>query len=251
MSDYDKFAKQYSDSMSEEGDYFHQTQIDPYIYSIIGNPKDKLIYDIGCGNGYMARNLAKKGARVYASDISKELIAVAEEKSKGLNIRYSVHDATDFSSYQNQQFDIVVMNMVIHYIKDLNKLFKGISETLKDGGVFVFSTNHFFRPSYPYSEWVAGKVNGEEKLFIKVTGYLEKRATEIESGWDKKTKLTIDNHPLNELVNTMSKHHLLTFRVEEPESVGFAKDFPENLRDSHHIPTFMIVGAKKDNSVGD
>ena len=48
MAIYDKFAKQYSDSMSEEGDYFHQTQIDPYIYEIVVNPKGKVIYDIGC-----------------------------------------------------------------------------------------------------------------------------------------------------------------------------------------------------------
>lgn len=245
MSDYDKFAKQYSKSMSEKGDYFHQTQIDPYVYSIVGNPKRKTIYDIGCGNGYMARNLTRKGAMVFASDISGELIKEAKKKSKKLNIRYAVHDATDFTSYHSNYFDVAIMNMVIHYIKDLEKLFKGISRILKKNGIFVFSTNHFFRPMYPYSEWVKGKIDDKGKLFIKVTDYLSRNKRTTTSFWDNKTKLTMYNHPLGELVNKMAKNSLYVFRVEEPESVGFAKDFSKPLQKSHHIPTFLIMGAKK------
>lgn len=245
MSSYDKFAKQYSKSMSEKGDYFHQTQIDPFVYSIIGNPKGKVIYDIGCGNGYMARNLAGKGAKVFASDISRNLIKEAKKKSRNLDVQYAVHDAIDFSLYRSDCFDIVVMNMVIHYIKDLNKLFKGVSKILKKDSIFVFSTNHFFRPMYPYSEWVKGMINNEERLFIKVTDYLSRNKRTTTSFWDNKTKLTMYNHPLGELVNEMSKNSLYVFRVEEPESVGFAKDFSKTLQKSHHIPTFLIMGARK------
>jgi len=245
MSDYDNFAKEYSASMSEQGDYFHQTQIDPFVYSIIGDPKGKTIYDIGCGNGYMARNLANKGAEVFASDASLLLIDDAKRKSKDQSIVYRVHDATDFSEYKDNQFDVVVMNMVIHYIQDLEKLFDGIRRVLKKNGVFVFSTNHFFRPAYPYSEWIPGKIDGKNKLFIKVTDYLNKRDVVVESAWDKKTKMVIYNHPLNELINGMAKRGLFTFRIEEPESVGFAKDFSMELQKSHHIPTFMTIGARK------
>jgi 2-polyprenyl-3-methyl-5-hydroxy-6-metoxy-1,4-benzoquinol methylase len=245
MAIYDKFAKQYSDSMSEEGDYFHQTQIDPYIYEIVGNPKGKVIYDIGCGNGYMARHFAKLGAKVYASDASAWLIEHAREKSTGLDITYSVRDALNFDGFEKSMFDAVVMNMVIHYIKDLDKLFAGIEGVLKEGGIFAFSTNHFFRPDYPRSEWVVGKVDYKDILFIKVTGYLKKEKRIVTSGWDNKTKMALYNHPLNELVNTMSKHSLYTFKVEEPESVGFAKSYSEELQKSHNIPTFITMGARK------
>ena len=74
MTDYDNVAKQYSDSMSDKGDFYHRTQIDPNVYKIIGDPKGKIIYDLGCGNGYIARNLVKKGAKVFASDVSSELV---------------------------------------------------------------------------------------------------------------------------------------------------------------------------------
>jgi ubiquinone/menaquinone biosynthesis C-methylase UbiE len=245
MSVYDKFADKYSTSMGERGDFHHKTSIDPQIYSIIGDSKGKTIYDIGCGNGYIARKLAKDGAKVFASDSSEKLINIAKEKTKDLEIQYSVHDATNFSSYKNNFFDCVIMNMVIHYVKDLDKLFKGINRVLKDNGVFVFSTNHFFRPDYPYSEWVGGSIKNKKQLFIKVTGYLKQTVINVISLWDNKTKLTIHKRPLNFFVNKLSKYGLYVFKVIEPESIGFAKDFSKDLQNSHHIPTFIIIGAIK------
>jgi ubiquinone/menaquinone biosynthesis C-methylase UbiE len=242
---YDKVAKKYSDSMSETGDFYHKTQIDPCVYSIIGDPKGKTIYDLGCGNGYMARVLAKQGAKLYASDISGKLIEIARKKSKELSISYSVHDALDFSKYGQGMFDVVVMNMVIHYIKDIENLFKGISNILKKNGLLVFSTNHPFRPNYPYSEWDLGKINNKELLFIKVTGYLKKEKRYGVCWCDNKTKLIMYNQPLNYLINTMSKYGLYTFRIEEPKSDGFAHDFSKKLQNSHYIPTYIIIGARK------
>lgn len=245
MAFYDNVAKQYSDSMSDGGDFYHRTQIDPSIYKIIGDPKGKTIYDLGCGNGYIARNLARKGAKVFASDISSELVRLAKEKSKDLDINYSVRDALDFNGFNDNQFDVVVMNMVIHYIKDLDTLFKGVGRILNKGGLFVFSTNHPFRPSYPYSDWELGKINDKEVLFIKATGYLKKEVRNGVCWCDNKTKLVMYNQPLNLLVNTMAKHGLYTFQMEEPESDGFAHRFSKKLQKSHYIPTFIILGAKK------
>ncbi|HUW22123.1 MAG TPA: class I SAM-dependent methyltransferase [Candidatus Bathyarchaeia archaeon] len=245
MADYDNVAELYSNAMPDEGDYYHRTQIDPLIYSIIGDPKGKIIYDLGCGNGYIARNLSRKGAKVYASDISSKLIEIAEERSQGLDISYAAHDALKFDKYKKGMFDVVVMNMVIHYIKDINKLFRGISRVLKKDGIFVFSTNHPFRPVHPYSEWTLGKIDEKETLFIKVTGYLKKESREGICWCDNKTKLHLYNQPLHELVNTMSKYGLLTFRIEEPKGDGFAHDYSKELQDSHYIPTFIIIGTKR------
>lgn len=245
MTSYNNFAKQYSDTMSETGDFYHQTQIDPYIFKIIGDINDKTVYDLGCGNGYIARNLKRQGAKVFASDTSSELIKIAIEKSKGWDIVYSVRDGIDFSGFEDQKFDVVIMNMVIHYIEDIDTLFKEISRVLKSNGIFAFSTSHFFRPNYPYSDWVMGKINDQERLFIKVSNYLETYNVRVKSYWDDETELDIINRPLSQIVNTMSKYNLFLKEVYEPESVGFAKSFSKKLQMSHHIPTFIIFGAVK------
>lgn len=215
------------------------------MYSIIGEPKGKVICDFGCGNGYIARSLARRGATVYASDISSKLIAIATEKSTGLDISYSVHDATDVHAYKKDMFDVVVMNMVLHYIKNVDALCIGISKILKKGGIFVFSTNHPFRPVYPYSDWTVGKIENKDALFIKVTGYLKEEARDGVCWCDNKTKLTFYNQPLHVLINTMSKYGLYTYKMEEPVGDGFAHNYSQELQDSHFIPTYIIIGAKK------
>lgn len=245
MATYDNFAEEFSKRMGDEGDYFHKNIIDPSLYSIIGNLKGKRIYDIGCGGGYMARYFAKSGAEVVASDISTKLIDIAKKKSKDLEIIYHVRDATNFDEIEKNSFDIVTMNMVIHYIKNLDDLFKSVSNILKDEGVFAFTTNHFFRPEYPYSEWVKGKINGEDKLFIKTTNYLEIYKTEVISWWDKKTKMTFYNRPLKEFINKMSNNGLYTFNLVEPETKEFPREHFKKIPNDHHIPTFIAIGAKK------
>ena len=243
MALYDRFASEYSSSMGEDGDYFHRTQIDPCIFEMLGEIKNKKIYDLGCGNGYLARKMAKMGASVRASDESGELIRIAE--SLGGKIEYELHDGADFEMYKNEEFDAVVMNMVINYIKDLDGLMSGISRVLKKGGKLVFSMPHFFRPSYPYSEWVVGKIDEKEKLFIGVTGYLKEEPRKTESLFGKEHEIVLYNRPMKRYVEVMAKHGLYIFDLGEPESRGFAKQYTEELQKSHHIPTFMIVGAKK------
>ena len=82
-------------------------------------------------------------------------------------------------------------------------------------------------------------------MFIKVTNYLENYPVFVKSWWGGEDKLKILNRPMNMYVNTMSKHGLFVSDLYEPESVGFAKSFPEELWESHHIPTFIIFGAVK------
>lgn len=246
MSSYDKFAIKYSDSMGEEGDYFHKKYIDPAVYELVGDVQSKNIYDIACGNGYMTRSFLRNGAnKVYASDISEKLIQIAKSKSKDMNIVYSHHDATDFSSYQDGQFDVVTMNMAIHYIEDLFKLFAGISRILKSNGRFVFSTNHFFRLTWPYSEWTDGKIYGQRKIYIKVHGYLENKKVKIESYWDKDRDLVIYNRPLNFFIDKLSKHNLFVTQVREPETPEFPRSSYQELENDHHIPTFIILRTDK------
>jgi len=43
----------------------------------------------------------------------------------------------------------------------------------------------------------------------------------------------------------MSKYGLYTFRLEEPKGDGFAHKYSKELQNSHYIPTYIIIGARK------
>ena len=105
--------------------------------------------------------------------------------------------------------------------------------------------NHPFRPVYPYSNWVKGRLKGKDMLFIKVTGYLLEEERAGVCWCDLKTKLHLYNQPLHTFINSMSKYGLYTFRFEEPRGDGFAHQYSKELQNSHYIPTYIIIGAKK------
>ena len=61
-----------------------------------------------------------KGGQFQRSDELWNKLKLAKEKSNGLDINYSVRDGTDFKDFESGQFDVVIMNMVIHYIENLD-----------------------------------------------------------------------------------------------------------------------------------
>lgn len=51
---FDRFAKKYEETMGGNGDYTHQHTIDPALDEAIGNVCERVIYDLGCGNGNLS-----------------------------------------------------------------------------------------------------------------------------------------------------------------------------------------------------
>ena len=75
---WDKFAHKWSDRYTEYGDMNRQYIIDPVIFRLLGSVKDLSILDAGCGNGYLCRLLARKGAKMVGVDISKRFIQIIQ-----------------------------------------------------------------------------------------------------------------------------------------------------------------------------
>ena len=48
---------------------------------MLKDPDGLTVLDLGCGEGYLSRELVRKGAHVIGIDISEKLIEIAKEKS--------------------------------------------------------------------------------------------------------------------------------------------------------------------------
>ena len=70
--------------------------------------------DLACGEGYNARILARKGAKVTAVDFSAKLVQLAgtEEAREKLGIDYHIVDAADLSKFPSRYFDLVTCFML-------------------------------------------------------------------------------------------------------------------------------------------
>jgi SAM-dependent methyltransferase len=100
------------------------------------------VLDMTCGTGAQAIGLCKRGYNVTACDISAEMVRIAEEKARGLPIRF--HQG-DIRSSRFGIFDAVIamFNSVGYLGKaDFVQAIGNVRENLKPGGVFVFDNTN-------------------------------------------------------------------------------------------------------------
>ena len=106
------------------------------------------LLDVACGQGRVARELARRGARVNGVDISAALLAKAraQERAEPLGIGYLQADVTDPRMLAGQVFDGAVCNHGLSDIDDLDGALATVAGLVRAGGWFVFSLLH---PCFP------------------------------------------------------------------------------------------------------
>ena len=142
MAQYDKIAKFYDDLMGDVGDVPHTFLIDPLMSSFLPPKRDLTVLDLGCGNGYWTKLLAQKYKKVVGVDNSKKLIQIAKNKRQLSNIEYKLVEIESDFPFINNSFDLIFSNMVLHYVKDLNKLIQELHRVVKPNGLFLVSFVH-------------------------------------------------------------------------------------------------------------
>jgi len=108
------------------------------LLTALGQIDGRRICDIGCGTGLLTWELAKKGARVSAIDISTEAVKLTRERNKEFGGRVDVQqmDASNLF-YNDESFDLVTGIWVLHHL-DIAKAAREVSRVLKPDGKAVF-----------------------------------------------------------------------------------------------------------------
>lgn len=99
----------------------------------------KTVLDIGCGEGWLARELNKAGINVLGIDVIPELVEAAKEKGGEFKL-ISYDDLTQGAI--KEKFDIIVCNFSLLGKESVDAVFKYISRILDDGGFFIVQTMH-------------------------------------------------------------------------------------------------------------
>lgn len=105
------------------------------------------VLDLGCGEGYFARQLKQRGARhLRGIDISPEMVRAAQQREAGeqLGIEYSAGDAGDLHHLADQSFDLIVAVFLFNYLTlDATRhTMREVFRLLRPGGRFVFAVPH-------------------------------------------------------------------------------------------------------------
>ncbi len=120
--------------------FFHEN-VDVML-RMLGDVADLRVCDLACGDGYLARALATRGAHVTGIDLSKKLLAHARRQSPQANITYIRDDARTLTSVADASFDVIICNMALMDIPDLDATMKTVHRIIKVGGTFVYCILH-------------------------------------------------------------------------------------------------------------
>lgn len=116
----------------------------PATISLLPDVKGLKVLDAGCGPGTYVELLADRGAVVTAVDYSEEMINYTKERLGNRAKIFKVNLNSYLDQLEDEEFDVILCSMVIHYIKDWQVLFSEFNRVLKKDGVLVFSTHHPF-----------------------------------------------------------------------------------------------------------
>jgi ubiquinone/menaquinone biosynthesis C-methylase UbiE len=100
------------------------------------------VLELGCGTGSTALKLAPHVARMEATDLSGEMIAIAREKAAAQdcgNAAFSVA-TPNRAPWPDGTFDAVLAFNLWHLVADRASAFAHVHRVLKPGGVFVSKT---------------------------------------------------------------------------------------------------------------
>ncbi len=116
-----------------------------YITSLFCHADRKIerILDIGCGSGSLTIELEKRGYRMIGADISSEMLALADKKSRdaGLNIQYIARDMRDITLANKVDAVVSCLDSINYLTHGLNRCFKSVADCLNPGGLFIFDIN--------------------------------------------------------------------------------------------------------------
>jgi 2-polyprenyl-3-methyl-5-hydroxy-6-metoxy-1,4-benzoquinol methylase len=104
----------------------------------------KTVLDIGCGDGWFCRWARLHGAKsTHGIDVSRAMLAKAEESSFDENMKFSISDLNDpDATLPGQHYDFVFSALTLHYLIDISRTLALISKSLNVGGHVFFSMEH-------------------------------------------------------------------------------------------------------------
>jgi SAM-dependent methyltransferase len=220
------------EATARDGDFAKRHLVNPVVCRMLGAVAGRRVLDAGCGNGYLSRMLAGQGAHIVGVEPARSLFdfAVEQEAAAPLGIRYVRADLCALPDLGGP-FDAVVASMVLQSIPDWAGAMRACVDTLKPGGLFVFTINH---PCFEQL-WPAWREQGAYHTNRYLAEY------EIPGPHGVDFHRTISTY-LNALVRLDC--HLVEM-AEPGLSPERAADGPAGIDAYVHLPNFLIVAARR------
>jgi 2-polyprenyl-3-methyl-5-hydroxy-6-metoxy-1,4-benzoquinol methylase len=237
------------DEFVESGaDYYRHAVHGPALLGACGPVQDLDVLDLGCGQGFFCRQLARSGARVVAIDVAEQQIAHAllHEKQEPTGVEYHNLSATGIHEhFEGRRFHLITACMALHDMADVATILHGAFALLPERGRMVFSIPHPCTTT-PFREWERDEEGNQRAL--KIDHYFDSgpavcrwRMHRLKYHWET----PFWRYTLAEWSEMIAEAGFLIRRVLEPRPTKDQVRQNPHIEDSYRLPSFLIFDLVK------
>jgi ubiquinone/menaquinone biosynthesis C-methylase UbiE len=166
------------------------------------------------------------------------MIQEAKEKNADPKITYRVCGLEEYD-YPAASYDCVISNLVLHYIADIDGIFRKVYLTLKADGVFLLNIEHPVFTAGVNQDWIYN-VNGKPQYWpVDNYFYPGERVTHF-LGQD----VTKQHHTLTQILMGLIKAGFRLDTVEEAMPSADMMDIP-GMSDEMRRPMMLLIKSVK------
>ena len=211
----------------------------PNVLTLVGEVQGNMLCDLACGQGWISRELARRGAKVTGIDLADNLLALAQrdEEQEKLGIVYLKDDAQSAQVLANQSFDGAICIMALMNMQDITATFQTARRILKLGGWFVFAITH---PCFqtPHAQWLT---TNDGTIKRAVSGYFEERLWSSSHSQGVRSRVGEYHRMLSTYLNTLVTTGFALERMVEPLATG---ERAEQEPGNREVPSLLLIRAR-------
>jgi SAM-dependent methyltransferase len=238
---WDHAAGVYAQGQASGCDYYRYEFFGPAQLELCGEVRGMSVLDVGCGNGYFARAMARRGARVTGVDISPRMIEHAnqQESAEPLGIEYHVLDAAVLpAGFAPQSFDMATSCLALQDMPSVDRVLSGVHALLRPGGRFVASIAHPCTDT-PFRVWE--RDSSGTKRWLCIDRYFEFGPLEYTwSGWGREFTTSAIHATLEDWLGWILEAGFQLRALKEPRPTDHALRMRPDLEDAARVPYFLL-----------
>jgi SAM-dependent methyltransferase len=230
-SDYDSYAAElarYTEARERDG--VANDALLRQLLQLLGDVTGQRALDAACGDGYLARVLAARGAFVTGVDVGPRLIEIARHRDPRGEIDYRVADLSEPLPGESGSFDAVVSHLALNDVLDYRGFIATLGDVLKPGGRLVVAFNS------PYGAVIRWNV----------ADYFDSGATAPYVGlWAMGIKTYLRHRTMEEYLDAFFRAGLRLTKLADSVANCFRPGPDSILPDGGRFPRFMLLRFTK------
>ncbi len=253
----DRFRSQWQDNaevyaklINETGTPHHRAILNPCIETLMGDVQGRRILDAGCGEGYLSRLYAKKGAIVMGVDFSENIIKISKSHSDDVSVEFKVGDLCDLQDFSDAEFDVILCNLVLLNLECLEASLREFHRVLQPKGFLIFSVVHPAFNVYGPGYWELGEKKSKSRRRIGrhfvMTDYFSEKEFQVQwktrNGKKFPQPFSFFHRTVSTYVNSLLQTGFRLLAIEEPRPVSDDAFFDRERR----VPFFLVLKAGKE-----